>query len=237
VAELDAFEAAQALDVAPATYRHALARAIETLRSRGIDEARLHDVRDSLQRDAIPRHAMHVQADLPIPPPPPSARWARRARPMLAIAVAVLAAAFVASFVWVPPFLRGGGSFAGFQTLREHAPAARLSADQALIAGDDFEVLADPQGERLARDLDLFAWYAANAPTAGTGAAPSALPETTLPESASSEADTEEGAEGASGANDTALPVAPGRPAAAPKPAVASPAAPPPSASHKPDAR
>lgn len=208
VAELDRDAAAEALGVAPETYRHALARAIEALRAKGIDEAVLHHVRDSLRRETRPTHATPLAAD---DEPPIHHAWhARRLRPWLYGALGVLALALVASFFWVPGFLRGTDTPSGFQTLREHAPAVKLSAAESAISDSDFDLLVDPQGERIARDLDLYAWYAASAGVSGAGNLNGApLPETTLPESAAPEADAEDAADAAASGP---LPVVSGHP-------------------------
>jgi len=208
VAELDPDAAADALGVSPETYRHALARAIEALRAKGIDETVLHYVRDSLRREARPTHATPVAAQEAMPA---HRLWhARRLRPYLYGLLAVLSLGVLTSFFWVPAFLRGMATPPGFQTLREHAPALKLSATESAISDGDFELLVDPQGERVARDLDLFAWYAASAGVSGAGTMAGApLPETTLPESAASEADAEDAAEGAASGP---LPVVSGHP-------------------------
>jgi hypothetical protein len=213
VAEFDPPQAAEVLSVSPETCRHALFRALETLRAKGIDDATLHYVRDSLRRDARPTHA-YVAAGEPVAPRPTGiARIARRFRPALMALAAAMFLALTVSFFWVPAFLRGTETAQGFQPLREHAPAATLTSTEATIASADFDLLIDPKGERTARDLDLFAWYAAtsNVAASGSNANPS-LPETTLPETTAPEADAEDAPEGASATNDSGLPVVTGRP-------------------------
>ena len=216
VAEVDQLQGADVLHVSAATYRHALYRALEILRSKGMDESALQLVRDSLQRDAQPAHAPVVSVstspdaagDEP-ETPSGAARWIRRG---LIATAGLLLLAFVGSFIWLPEYLKPGAvSPNGFQTLRGHAPSETISVVAAAVSNPDFDQLNDPQGERIARDLDLYAWYAAtsNAPANGAVAG-TPLPETTLPETAAPEADAEDPAEGASAATDTPLPVVPG---------------------------
>jgi hypothetical protein len=216
VAGLDQLQGADVLHVPVATYRHALYRALEILRSRGMDESALQLVRDSLQRDAKPAHAAAVSVATPVnaadDEPEMRSGAVRWIRPGLIVVAGVLLLTFVGSFFWLPEFLKtGGASPDGFQTLRAHAPAATISAAASAISNPDFEQLTDPQGERIARDLDLYAWFAATSNTPVTSAIAGApLPETTLPETAAPEADAEDPSEGASTAADAPLPVVPG---------------------------
>ena len=99
----------------------------------------------------------------------------------------------IGSFFWQPAFLKSGVmSPNGIETLREHKPAEVLPATANLVSGADFDLLADPQGASMARDLDLYAWYAAtaNAPAASPNSA-APLPETTLPETSAPDADAD----------------------------------------------
>lgn len=191
VAGLDPLEGAQALDVSVEAYRHALYRATESLGARGIDESWMRALRDRLELDSRPTHATAPDASEEdaqaihhtLPP-----RWLR---PVLIGLACVLAAAGIASFFWLPAFLRHGGSN-GTETLRERKPAEMLPANANLFAGADFDLLADPQGAGIARDLDLYAWYAATANANAPSTNPSApLPETTLPETSAPDVDAE----------------------------------------------
>jgi hypothetical protein len=120
-------------------------------------------------------------------------RLGRRLRPFLIVLLMVLLAVLAGSFFWLPAFLKNNpASTTRIETLPAQAPAATLSTTAAALGGTDFELLDNPDGERIARDVDLYAWYASgpNA-TEATPSAPAPQPENTVPET--SAPDTEEG--------------------------------------------
>jgi hypothetical protein len=114
----------------------------------------------------------------------------------LIVLLVLLLAMLVSSFFWQPAFLAtDSASTHGFETLHAQAPAATLSATATAIGGADFELLDDPEGERIARDLDLYAWYATNPNATGPSAnpPPASLPEDTAPETTAPDTDSPEG--------------------------------------------
>jgi hypothetical protein len=120
-------------------------------------------------------------------------RWLRSS---LIVLLLLLLATLVGSFFWQPAFLAtDASSLHGFRTLHAQAPAATLSATATALAGADFELLDDPEGERIARELDLYAWYAANPNASGTNTnpPPASLPEDTAPETTAPDSDSPEG--------------------------------------------
>jgi len=117
-------------------------------------------------------------------------------RSSLIVLLILLLAMLAGSFVWQPAFLATGTSSShGFKTLRAQAPAATLSATATALGGSDFELLDDPDGERIARDLDLYAWYATNPNPSGatTNPPPASLPEDTAPDTTVPDSDSPEG--------------------------------------------
>jgi len=125
---------------------------------------------------------------------PRGPRWLRLF--LIALLVALLAT-LAGSFFWLPAFLRNGAaSLVRVEELRAHAPAASLSTTAAVLGGADFALLDDPDGERIARDLDLYAWYAAN-PNASEASpnSPAPLPENTAPETSVPETEENGGAQ------------------------------------------
>ena len=123
-------------------------------------------------------------------------RWLRS---FLIALLVLLLATLAASFFWQPAFLKNNGvaSLRGFEALHAQQPAAILSATAAALGGADFELLDDPDAERIARDLDLCAWYAAgtNAPATDTNPTPAPLPEDTAPETSAPETEENGGAQ------------------------------------------
>ncbi len=204
VAGLDQAHGAEVLRVSPAAYRHALYSALLVLQEQGFDEAAVRGLRDRLQQTvkpapanqptetARPGVAFRVDAAREAVPSQSAQPWLR---PMLMVLLTMLLATFAVTFFWQPAFLRNGTLLANrFEMLRAPAPAATLSATATALAGADFELLNDPAGERIARDLDLYAWYAAssNAPAASPNPgspAPAPLPESTLPETSAPDAE------------------------------------------------
>jgi len=120
-------------------------------------------------------------------------RWLRSS---LIVLLMLLLAMLVGSFFWQPAFLGTNASYShGFNTLRAQAPAETLPATAAVLGVADFELLDDPEGERIARDLDLYAWYATNPNASGTttNPQPASLPEDTAPETPAPDTDSPEG--------------------------------------------
>ncbi|MBS0194025.1 MAG: hypothetical protein JSR34_07240 [Proteobacteria bacterium] len=200
VAEVDAELGAHALDVSLEAYRHALARAMNVLGAQGIDSASLRMAPEPSREEARPQRSEptpigHIQpqsrADRPATDrastAPPA--WLR---PALMGALALLVAIGIGSYLWPELFGFGGGSFHGVRELREHRPADTLSPAAQAIAGGDFDLLIDPHRAAIARDLDLYSWYAATAGAERTPTQPAtSLPEDKTPETSAPEADTE----------------------------------------------
>ena len=195
VAGLDQAHGAEVLRVSPEAYRHALYRALRELHAQGIDDTQLRRLRESLQLRAkqlpetgqrMPPARIAARAAPPIHRIERAPRWLRNA--MLALLVIVLLA-LTATFVWKLPLPTAA---VGTDALRAQTPAATLTDTAAVLAGADFGLLDDPDGARIARDLDLYAWYAAGPNTAAQDQnAPTPLPESTAPETSAPE--TEEG--------------------------------------------
>ncbi len=201
VAGLDNEHGAEVLRVSAEAYRHALYSALLALQKQGIDEASVRVLRDRLQqringssavRAADPaRHALPVRigpsdedAAAPLAPP-----WLR---PALIAVLALLLATFIGSFAWLPAFLKTGTQNGRFEQLGAQAPAATLSATATALAGSDFRLLDDPDGERIARDLDVYAWYAAGPDAvAPIPNGPVPLPESTAPETSMPDAEAD----------------------------------------------
>lgn len=188
IAEIEQEQGAAALAVSSDAYRHALFRATETLREHDIDESWLRALRDRLRSDARPTHADPPE---PITDEDASGTAPSWLRPTLIAALVLFVLAGIGSFFWTPRFL-GPRTIDGIETLRDHAPAEVLSADAQRIASGDFTQWSDPQGEALARDLDLLSWYAATSGAQPTPTNPTKpLPETTQPENGATEIDAD----------------------------------------------
>lgn len=124
-------------------------------------------VRLSAARDAVMRGPASVAST--------SAATGARSRPRWLMAslwalLAVCVLALAASFVWpdlMAPWQRALGLEPGVKRVRVEPlpegdePASRYSAETALIAHRDFDLLADPQAQVDARDLEFHSWYAA----------------------------------------------------------------------------
>ncbi len=193
VAGLDQAHGAEVLRVSPEAYRHALYRALRELHAQGIDDTTLRGLRERLQSRAKqlpdPTHrmpptpiAIRAVATAPIAARAP--RWLRRVlQAMLALGLLALAT----SFVW-----KGASPSAAnrIETLRAQTPAAILSETAVVLASPDFGWLDDPDGARVARDLDLYAWYAAGPNAAEPDPnAPAPLPESSAPETSAPDAE------------------------------------------------
>lgn len=206
VAGLDVAHAAKALGVSTAAYEAALARA---LAAPGMDDAAMDALRTRLHaavhampaglRQAIGgRVAARLRATVarpqPLadaPPPPrlasaprrdPPGAVAGRARPVprWALPAGLGVLALVAAIAWFTParnLMRPGAQ----QALPPEPVAAAPALDAArIVTHPDYQQLADPEQERLARDLAFLSWLAASTepetPVAPADAAP--VPET-----------------------------------------------------------
>lgn len=126
----------------------------------------------------------------------PRQRGSQTLRLLLIVLLALLLAMLVGSYLWLPAFLKTGATKQRFETLGAQAPAATLSATATALAGADFDLLDDPAGERIARDLDLYAWYAAGANAAATDPdAPTVPPESSTPETSAPDTEESNGAQ------------------------------------------
>lgn len=197
-AGLSEAEAAAVLGVAPATYRLALQRALPRHADGRADPQAWQQLREQVHRriKTLPperlerlararEHALGGGAGSPgaattapgraNDSPRPRPRWLM---PLLWSLLALCALAFAATF-WT-----GGGLGAGWLGTPEgvqvsalpeaSAPDRRYSREAGLIAHRDFALLADPEGEAAAADLDFRSWLAAR--DAGTIAVVAAPP-------------------------------------------------------------
>ncbi len=219
VAGLDQQLAAEVLGASRAACRHALYRAVETLHAWGIDDEMMRARRDRLRRQhwqstaetlpflpvrmatpsgqhAEPRdlssEALSPRGHIPIESAASVARR-RRIRSLLIVLLVGLVLVFLTTFFWHSMFLKFHKAPAnGWESLREQSPAATLPAAANALAGPDFELLNDQQGEHIARNLDLYAWYAASPAGSPSGPhAPAILPETAAPETSAPDADAD----------------------------------------------
>ena len=193
VAGLDQAHGAEVLRVSPEAYRHALYRALKTLHDNGIDDVQLRDLRMHLQQCVR-------QAPEAVQQTPPARRVAgsiaasiphvrRRQRSILIGLLAILLVALAASFFWQPAFLRSVPSTLGnVAAPSSSAQLPALPTTASVMSDPDFDLLNDPEGERIARNLDLLSWYAADAGTP-VDRATVPLPESTTPETSAPEID------------------------------------------------
>ncbi|HEY5804221.1 MAG TPA: sigma-70 region 4 domain-containing protein [Lysobacter sp.] len=126
-------------------------------------------VRLSAARDAVLRGSAHPRtpSEAPAAATRPRPRWLM---PALWVLLALCALALAATFIWpgsLAPWERALGLEPGVKRVRVEPlpegdePAERYSAETAMVAHRDFDLLADPQGEADARDLEFHSWYAA----------------------------------------------------------------------------
>ena len=191
VAGLDPAHGAEVLRVSSDAYRQALYRALQELHAQGVSDADLRVFRERLQSRAkrLPDPAQRSPSAVPVlrPEPPPverDRRWLRRALVGL-LALALLA--FAGTYL-INPWKRSDAN-----AVTAQAPAATLSATADLLASPDFAWLDDPEGARLSRDLDLYAWYAAGADAATPQQSPASLPESATPETSAPDAEGNSG--------------------------------------------
>lgn len=135
-----------------------------------------------LREDALAGTRIPPTAPAPLRAPPPQGKErlpaARRRWPWVVLVLALVAAALAATWFW-PPAVPGSRSPSGAARAGEgvpeaapalteplppaEAPAARFDAQVAITTHADFELLADPDGEAIARQADFLAWYIAQA--------------------------------------------------------------------------
>ncbi|BAV99995.1 hypothetical protein [Lysobacter enzymogenes] len=217
-AGLDEAEASAVLHVAPATYRLALQRALPRHADGRADPQAWQQLREQVHRriktlpaERLQRLAQARERALQGAAPAPAAAGARagaaaRPRPrwlmpLLWSLLALCALAFAATFWWPSGFALGDGpEGVTVAPLAEGSgPAERYSREAGLIADGDFDLLADPQGEAAAADLEFHNWLAArDAGTIPATAAPPAEPAPAAPqppgnESPGLETDAQEG--------------------------------------------
>jgi len=158
------------MGVSEATYRFALQRALQQLGDAGISYAVLGALRERLHRqvktlpedriDSLAELRASVLAGGPAPsaataPAPLRRRWLQ---PLLWIALVLLALAFVATYLPVPPGL-APGAVEGLPAESMATPLA-TSDETELVTHPDFAQLAAPADEALAGDLALLSWIA-----------------------------------------------------------------------------
>jgi hypothetical protein len=168
VGGLDFAHAASVMGVSEPTYRFALQRALQQLGDAGISYAVLGALRERLHRQVktLPDDRIDALAELragvlaggpaPIPAPPPVRR--RWLHPVLWLALALLALAFIATYLPVTPGLAPGA----VEGLPAESVEASLPRDveSELVTHPDFAQLAAPDDEALARELALLSWIA-----------------------------------------------------------------------------
>lgn len=160
---------------------------------RGLAEAAQQHLRD-LPPDRLMRLARLREDALAGTRLPPAATGPQRAPPAggigrmpavprrwrwVMLVLALVAAALAATWFWpsTSPASRSATAAPGGEGLAEavpalteplpaaEAPAARFDAQLAITTHPDFELLADPDGEAIARQADFLAWYIAQAAT------------------------------------------------------------------------
>jgi hypothetical protein len=184
VARLEDADAASVLGISPLTWRHALHGAMP----RGADgQLDLDTWRawgaaiDTMQRQAAPRATASPVASgttgLTHAP-----RWLQ---PTLWAALVACAIGLLASFL-LPVGRPGGagGYVQGTPLPPADAPASTYDADTAVLTHRDFDQLLDVREDALVRDLDFYAWYAAQvASQPGADGGPLLLPDAGMPAS------------------------------------------------------
>ncbi len=177
-------EAAAALGIAPATYRLALQRALPRRADGSADESVWRALAAAAQgaiKQLPPQRLAHLaklrenalrsvdrsKAAVPMPQEPVDAPKPRRGwRIALWAGVAACAGAFAATFFWPTSAPREPSGAPDIRTVSlpdAEAPASRYDAEWARLSDRDFELLFDVRDEAVYRDLDFYAWYAAQA--------------------------------------------------------------------------
>lgn len=182
VAGLDDADAAAVLGISPQTLRRAFQRALPR---RPDGELDLDTWRawataiEAMQRKATPRTAQAAVAFRATR----QARAARWLRPTLWAALVACAIGLAASFL-LPVGRQGGpGAYVqGTPLPPADAPASTYDADTAVLTHRDFDQLMDAREDALVRDLDFYAWYAAQvASQPGADGGPLLLPDAGMP--------------------------------------------------------
>lgn len=168
VGGLDFPHAAGVMRVSEPTYRFALQRALQQLGDAGISYAVLGALRERLHRqvktlsddriDALAELRASVLAGGREPAPPAAPARPRWLRPVLWLALALLALAFVATYLPTPPGL-APGAVEGLPA-EPMAPSLPPGDGFELVTHPDFAQLAAPDDDALARDLALLSWIA-----------------------------------------------------------------------------
>ena len=186
VAGLDDAQAGRALRVAPGNIRGAIdsagAQPAGTSRAAfwdGVARAIEHHVQqlpaERLVRMAAAREHALLGIDMPRRDARAGARWRR---PAMLVAVCAGALAFAATFL---PDRAGADSRIAVTALPAADPPASTYDDQtALLTHRDFEQLADTRDAALVRELDFYAWYAAQL-AASDAATPVLMPDAARP--------------------------------------------------------
>ena len=182
VAGLDDAGAATVLGISPPTLRRALHRALPR---RPDGEPDLDTWRawatavDAMQRKATPR-AAHAPVASPTTRRVLAPTWLQ---PALWAALVACAIGLVASFLLPVGGPGGTGAYVeGIPLPPADAPASTYDADTAVLTHRDFDQLIDARDEALVRDLDFYAWYAAQvASQPGADGGPLLLPDAGMP--------------------------------------------------------
>jgi hypothetical protein len=183
-------DAANVLGVALPSYRLALTRALPFDEDGQVDPQAWRRLRDQVQhriRTLSPQRLAHLarvreaalQGERATVSPPsrraPEPRRRRGVRALLWSLLALCALAFAATFWWpfpgfdplglasrAPSEAEGRAGPVKVEALAPaEPPAQRYDARAGLLAHPDFDLLADPDGERLARDLAFLSWLSA----------------------------------------------------------------------------
>ncbi|MEO6137622.1 MAG: sigma-70 region 4 domain-containing protein [Luteimonas sp.] len=181
VAGLDDADGATVLGISQQTLRRAFQRALP----RRPDGEPDHDTWrawataiDAMQRNATPRAAQAPVASATRPAGAP--RWLR---PTLWAALVACAIGLAASFLLPVGRQDGPGTYVqGTPLPPADAPASTYDADTAVLTHRDFDQLMDARADALVRDLDFYAWYAAQvASQPGADGGPLLLPDAGTP--------------------------------------------------------
>ncbi|UNK48489.1 sigma-70 region 4 domain-containing protein [Lysobacter sp. S4-A87] len=188
-------EGAAVLGVSQPSFRLALQRALPHHEDGRADPEAWQRLREQIHRriktlpaDRLVRLSAARDAVMRGPAPASSSADAasarRRPRWLMAslwVLLATCVLALAVSFIWpdlLTPWQRALGLEPGVKRVRVEPlpegdePAARYSPETALVAHRDFELLADPQAQVDAGDLEFHSWYAAQQAAGVTEPAP-----------------------------------------------------------------
>lgn len=182
VAGLDDADAATALGISPLTWRRALHRAMPGRADGQPDPDTWRAWSAAI--DAMQRHAAPSATAAPVASATSrQARAPRWLQPTLWAALVACAIGLSASFLL--PVGRSGGNGSYVQAVPlppADAPASTYDADTAVLTHRDFDQLLDVREDALVRDLDFYAWYAAQvASQPGADGGPLLLPDAAAP--------------------------------------------------------